>query len=218
MIERRRNSGEHSTRMGRRTLGVAAVLGVLMAAGLAALFPVLAAPPLPPHDGEPSASSQEKPAERAQEPAWAAPSDDPPILEGVLDAMQVIGVGPEWRENLVSYAPDAGVVEKIRAVTSKRRAELKVEVVLGTWCGDSRREVPRFIKIQQMLGDDRMPVAFMGVDRSKQHPSDVAEGRDIQRVPTFIVLHEGREIGRIIETPKVSIEADLAAILATLPS
>jgi len=36
---------------------------------------------------------------------------------------------------------------------------------------------------------------------------------DIKRVPTFIIYENGEEIGRIIETPKKSLEKDLEKIV-----
>ncbi len=204
----RRNSGERAAPPRRETRK-------LLAAASLALLVVLGGPAGAARAGEPGEPAA-SPAEKNDSEPPAAPASAAPILEGVLDPVQIISISPEWRENLVSYSPDAEVVERIRAITSHRRSELKVEAVLGTWCGDSRREVPHFIKVQQKLGDDRMPVVFMGVDRSKQHPAEAAEGRDIQRVPTFIVYHNGQEIGRIIEKPTISIEADLEKILASL--
>ncbi len=188
---------------------------MLLAAASLALLAVLCAPAGHARAGEPGEPASTPTGEKDPEPT-PADSSPAPILEGVLDPLQIIGISSEWRENLISYAPDAEVVERIRALASQRRSELKVEAIIGTWCGDSRREVPHFMKVQQKLGDDRLPVVFMGVDRSKQHPAEAAEGRDIQRVPTFIVYHNGKEIGRIIEKPMISIEADLERILASL--
>jgi hypothetical protein len=39
---------------------------------------------------------------------------------------------------------------------------------------------------------------------------------NIERVPTFIIMNEGIEIGRIIETPEETLEADLLKILQNL--
>ena len=38
-------------------------------------------------------------------------------------------------------------------------------------------------------------------------------GKNIHRVPTFIFLHGNKEIGRIVESPVVSLEKDMIAIL-----
>lgn len=140
---------------------------------------------------------------------------DPPILEGSLSPKMLLGVSPEWKEGFQAYQPDAADIEMIRSFTSAMKADLKVDVVVGTWCGDSRREVPRFMKVQRRLHRDRLPVEFWGVDRTKRNPPESTEGRNIERVPTFIVTYRGKELGRIVESPKVSLEADLAEILST---
>jgi len=56
-------------------------------------------------------------------------------------------------------------------------------------------------------------VRYIGVDRQKKDPEGLAAQYDFQRIPTFIVLQDGKEIGRIVERPEVSLEQDLAKIL-----
>lgn len=51
-----------------------------------------------------------------------------------------------------------------------------------------------------------------GVDLSKQEGGGLARQYDIQRVPTVIFLRGGKELGRIIEVPKDTMEADFLAI------
>ncbi len=86
-------------------------------------------------------------------------------------------------------------------------------VVLGTWCPDSRRELPRFMKIIESLGYDADRIRFIGVDSYKEAPLDDYDSFDIDRVPTFIFYHEKSELGRIIEYPETSLEKDMLGIL-----
>lgn len=86
-------------------------------------------------------------------------------------------------------------------------------VVLGTWCPDSRRELPRFMKIIESLGYDADRIRFIGVDSYKEAPLDDYDRFDIDRVPTFIFYHEKSELGRIIEYPETSLEKDMLDIL-----
>ena len=58
------------------------------------------------------------------------------------------------------------------------------EIFLGTWCGDSRREVPRLEKIFIALGVDFNQVSIITVDRDKVSPNDEQNGKDIRYVPT----------------------------------
>lgn len=104
----------------------------------------------------------------------------------------------------------------------KTIAELKKEklnsynltVVLGTWCPDSHREVPRLFKILEALKYPENKMTIIAVNRKKEAPSGEEGPFNIQRVPTIIVQKYGKEIGRIIETPKTGyIERDLLEII-----
>jgi len=90
---------------------------------------------------------------------------------------------------------------------------IEILVVLGTWCSDSRREVPRFMKIIETLGYDRERIRFIGVDSYKEAPVPSYGSMDIERVPTFIFYKNNFELGRIIEYPEASLERDMLRIL-----
>lgn len=90
---------------------------------------------------------------------------------------------------------------------------IDIVIVLGTWCPDSRREVPRFMKIIGKLGFDKERIRFIGVDSYKEAPLDEYDSFDIERVPTFILYKNNFELGRIIEYPQASLEKDLLRIL-----
>lgn len=91
--------------------------------------------------------------------------------------------------------------------------DIEVLVVMGTWCTDSRREVPRFLKLSQLIGLEQDKVKFIGTDSYKEAPVDDYETLDIERVPTFIFYYKKNELGRIIEYPKASLEKDMLNIL-----
>lgn len=48
-----------------------------------------------------------------------------------------------------------------------RMENVNVTVVMGTWCSDSRREVPHFYKIVDYLGFDESNIDLICVDRAK---------------------------------------------------
>jgi hypothetical protein len=50
-------------------------------------------------------------------------------------------------------------------------------------------------------------------DMYKQSPQHEEKGKNIIRVPTFIISEGMTEIGRIVESPKQSLEKDLMLIL-----
>lgn len=94
------------------------------------------------------------------------------------------------------------------------------DIFLGTWCGDSRREVPRIEKIFIDLGIDFKNVNIITVDREKVSPGNEQEGEDIRFVPTLIIKKGGNEVGRIVESPSsesASLESDLFEISLGIP-
>ncbi|MEO9483736.1 MAG: thioredoxin family protein [Ekhidna sp.] len=94
-----------------------------------------------------------------------------------------------------------------------------ITIFMGTWCGDSRREVPRFVKILTAANYDLAKLKILclntGFQNYKQAPEREERGMNIHRVPTFIFHDQtGDEIGRIVEEPVTSLEQDIAAVLA----
>lgn len=89
-----------------------------------------------------------------------------------------------------------------------------IKIVLGTWCSDSRREVPRMLKILDSVDYLMDKLLLIGVDRDKKGLHSEVDGLNIDFVPTFIVYESEKEIGRIIESPEVSLEKDLVKIIS----
>jgi thiol-disulfide isomerase/thioredoxin len=86
---------------------------------------------------------------------------------------------------------------------------IEVTIVLGTWCSDSQREVPRFFKVLNEAGYNDKRVKVIAVDKNKEAVVVNVKDMNIERVPTFIIYRGEKEIGRIVETPKKSLERDL---------
>ena len=103
--------------------------------------------------------------------------------------------------------------EAVNKLTEISKENLLIKIVMGTWCPDSRREVPRFLRILDLWKFPMENVTFIGVDNSKLSPVGEYEKLDIQRVPTFIFYKNNIEAGRIIEVPVTSLEQDMINIL-----
>lgn len=116
-------------------------------------------------------------------------------------------------KNKEAYTPNAQVI----AALQDALADYTIEAYMGTWCGDSKREVPRFYKILETAGFNLDRLTMIAVDNSreayKQSPGGEHEGKTIHRVPTFIIKKNGVEHNRIVETPVTTLEEDLLAIL-----
>lgn len=94
-----------------------------------------------------------------------------------------------------------------------------IKVFLGTWCGDSKREVPRFYKVIETAKFPKDQLEVIAVDRSeaayKQSPNGEEKGLNIHRVPTFIFYKNGKEVNRIVEHPKETFEFDIFNITSS---
>jgi thiol-disulfide isomerase/thioredoxin len=118
--------------------------------------------------------------------------------------------------NYEGYTPNETVVKQLKNIRMK---DYSVSIFFGTWCGDSQREIPRFIKLWDSLGLPQKALHLVAVDYSdslyKQSPGHEERGRHIYRVPTFIISENGNEVKRMVEYPVVSLERDLLSILTT---
>jgi cyclophilin family peptidyl-prolyl cis-trans isomerase/HEAT repeat protein len=120
-----------------------------------------------------------------------------------------------WREARDDYKPKQKWLDILR--TAKLRYGLVV--AMGTWCSDSREQIPRLQAVLSALGE-RSPFEaprLLGVDRGKTIDPKVYPFGPVELVPTIVVTAGGSEVGRIVEAPKSgTIEEDLVRILAPI--
>ncbi|MBN1252908.1 MAG: thioredoxin family protein [Bacteroidales bacterium] len=120
----------------------------------------------------------------------------------------------EWfKPEFENYISDKKILKKIKK--EKFNSLYEIKIIMGTWCSDSRREVPRFYTILSKLKFDYKKITLINVDRKKEASSTNVNQLDISRVPTFIVYKSNKEIGRIVEAPKETLEIDLLKIIKT---
>lgn len=116
--------------------------------------------------------------------------------------------------NYASYKVDSTTVTEI----SKLMKGKKVTIVLGTWCGDSKYQVPNFLKIMDAAKIGEESLKFIGVDGMKKAENGLIDSLNITRVPTFIFTDKkGKEVARITERPTETLEKDMLKLLAVQP-
>lgn len=118
-----------------------------------------------------------------------------------------------YSNNHKSYQVDHETISPIKLELAKHQ----ILVFMGTWCGDSKREVPHFIKVLEAADFPMENLKIVALDRRKEKyktsPNGEEWGLQIKRVPTFIFYKNGKEINRIIESPITTLEADIKAIV-----
>ena len=116
----------------------------------------------------------------------------------------------QWfNEEYESYVIDEEKLSLISAIED----EIKIECFMGTWCEDSRREVPRFYKILDQIKFNEKNLKIVSVDKGKVSPGGEEKGKNIHHVPTMIFYSQGQELGRIIEYPVGTLEEDVVDIM-----
>jgi hypothetical protein len=111
-----------------------------------------------------------------------------------------------------AYIPDAATITSLKTLIANKN--IKITIVMGSWCGDSQEQIPRFYKIIDQLSFAESNITLYCVDRSKKSDKGETDSLGIQLVPTFIFYLDGKEIGRITETPKVNLEKDFLEIMS----
>jgi hypothetical protein len=127
----------------------------------------------------------------------------------VLTREPIEAAEPAWKAAREQATVDEGAARALAAAPPGA----EVLIVLGTWCGDSRREVPRLWRALDVAGEVPFSIELIGVGRDKKAPGRDLTALDVRYVPTFIVRREGKEIGRIVESAPEGVERSLLDLL-----
>jgi len=109
------------------------------------------------------------------------------------------------------FSPETGAMTTIKENIN----EYKIKVLMGTWCGDSKRELPKLLKILDNADYNYKNIEMVAVDYNKTTPSKIEEELNVHRVPTIIFYKNGEEVNRFVEYSQgESIEEDIAKIVS----
>ena len=109
-----------------------------------------------------------------------------------------------------SYQPNAAAVSNLKKALPQDATFL---VFGGMWCSDTQNLLPKFFKTIDAAGIPRTQVKLYMVDEQKNSPDKLEKQYAVVSVPTFIILENGQEKGRVVESVQQSIEADLLKLL-----
>ena len=112
---------------------------------------------------------------------------------------------PAYRD----YKPNPAVIAKLKPY----RKALTATAFAGSWCEDTRIHLPRFYKVMESAKVPAGNITLVPVDRKKKSADGTAQASNIDKAPTFIFYHKGKEIGRIIVVAPVPMEEEIVKML-----
>lgn len=117
-------------------------------------------------------------------------------------------------KNYDSYTIDTSTANRLKPLLANKQ----FLIFMGTWCGDSRREVPRIYKLLDYCGVPAGNIQLVNVNNAdsayKQSPQHEEKGWNIHRVPDLLIVEKKHELGRVVESPVTSWENDILAIVS----
>lgn len=126
-----------------------------------------------------------------------------------IDGLKSGEFGDIFKTEYKYYIPDSIILSQMKPLLKK----IKIQVVMGTWCGDSQQQIPRFIKILDIMGYKTKKLDILCIDHFFKAKNFEKGTNKIEKIPTFIIYYKHKEIGRIIESPTQTLEKDLLDIL-----
>lgn len=139
----------------------------------------------------------------------AQPALSKEYAEGELSAQQIMTFKKFAKhQEDVSYSSEQ--VAFLQAITTTT----SVKIFFGQWCHDSQREVPRLIQLFSKANNPNIEVVYYGLNTSKTDEMGLAEANNIKKTPTIIIEQDGKELGRILEFPRIDWPTDLEEILS----
>jgi thiol-disulfide isomerase/thioredoxin len=110
-----------------------------------------------------------------------------------------------------SFTPNADVVKQYAAA----KDSVNIIVFGGTWCDDTKHLLPNFMATTDAAGLPAHRFTLIGVDRNKKTLFNLAEAFNIINVPTFIVMKNGKEVGRVVEYGRMGApEKEVAQLIS----
>jgi len=151
----------------------------------------------------------EAPVIYSQQNVHKTSEDGMDILQGKITKEDLYREFPVFKEKAEGYSPKTEIVQKMGTLNQ----QTSVILFLGTWCKDSISEAPKFLKTYDLAANPNFSLEIYAVDRKKKDGLGMAERFRLERVPTMIFLRDGKEISRIVEYPKKSMEEHFLRIV-----
>ncbi|MFC2132134.1 thioredoxin family protein, partial [Bacteroidota bacterium] len=99
----------------------------------------------------------------------------------------------DWEDySAKNYNPDSGQIEDLKKILDSD-SSISFIVFSAVWCPDSEDGVPKLFKVLTLAGYDIEKTDIYCVDREKKEPTGTSLEYKLKKVPTLIILKDGRE-------------------------
>ncbi|MDR0604031.1 MAG: thioredoxin family protein [Bacteroidales bacterium] len=141
-------------------------------------------------------------------------TEDTNMITGKTNLEQLSQNVEFWSEYLIHYASYNLDKEKVENISTRLDNRIiHIVAVLGTWCGDTKEQLPVLQKILDNLSDNNISIEYIGVNRDKLAGETDISSLGIIFVPTFIFYEDNKELGRIVEIPEGTMEEHIYEVI-----
>ena len=136
------------------------------------------------------------------------------MLKGIINrSLLETDTAFAWFKEGMQYGkPDEAAVTAFQ----QNKGKFTMVVFGGTWCEDTQNLLPKFYRLVDKSGYPETSITLVAVDRQKTTTNNLHTTYSIVNVPTFIVLKEGKEVGRVVEYGKGDMVKELGEIVGKL--
>lgn len=119
------------------------------------------------------------------------------VLRGLLSRADIESdTSFSWfQKNYKLGKPDANAVEAFK----EHANDFQMLIFAGTWCPDTHNLLPEFYRLADASGYADSSITLIGVDHNKTTLDNLSKTFHLVDVPTFIVMKNGKEVGRVVE-------------------
>ena len=100
-----------------------------------------------------------------------------------------------FKKNYNLGKPDSKTV----AAFKEHASDFKMLIFAGTWCPDTENLLPEFYRLTDASGYADSNITMIGLDHAKTTLENMEKTFKVTEVPTFIVMKDGKEVGRVVE-------------------
>ncbi len=131
------------------------------------------------------------------------------ILLGKITLDQLKLFSPWYQREYDFYKVNPSQAKELKPLLKN----IRITLLLGTWCEDSQREVAPMLKILKESGFTIDQIELIAVSEDKDTPDGLEKKYDLFNVPTLIFSKNNKELNRIVEFPIETLEQDMLKIL-----